>query len=44
MRGARRRGRVGATIEEDAQDGGDEYIPYHEIEVNEGDEPVEDEE
>ena len=41
-RGSHRRGRAGATVEDEAQDGGDDYIPYVDIEVNEGDEPVDD--
>ena len=37
-----RRGRAGATIED--EDGGDDYIPYYEIEVDEGDDPVDEDE
>ena len=44
VQGTSRRGRAGATIEDETLDGGDNYIPYHEIEVNEGDEPVDDDE
>ena len=39
----KRRGRAGATVE-GGEDDGDDYIPYYEIEVDEGDEPVEDDE
>ena len=40
----RGRGRAGASIEgaEDEEEGGDDYIPYYEIEVDEQDEPVDD--
>ena len=38
--GHRRKGRAGASIEE--RDDGDDYIPHYEIEVTEGDEPLDD--
>ena len=40
----RGRGRAGASVEgvDDEEDGGDDYIPYYEIEVDEQDEPVAD--
>ena len=37
----RRRGKAGAVLEDaDDEGGGDDYIPYYEIEVDDNDEPV----
>ena len=41
----RRRGKAGAVLAgADDEDGGDDYIPYYEIEVDDNDEPVVDDE
>ena len=39
----RGRGKAGAVVD-GADDEGDDYIPYYEIEVDEGDEPLDDDE